>query len=121
MNIQLVSGDGAKWIQECINDFCPVAQRCIDPFHVVQWATEALDEVRRLAWRDALKNTKETPKKKRGRPRKDAPQKDTTAKDLKGSRFALVKAPEHLTKKQQAQLEFISKADPSRGCIEPIC
>ena len=32
-------------------------------------------------------------------------------KDLKGSRFALGKAPEHLTKKQQAQLEFIAKAD----------
>ena len=26
-NIQLVSGDGAKWIQACINDFCPVAKR----------------------------------------------------------------------------------------------
>ena len=32
-------------------------------------------------------------------------------KDLKGSRFALGKAPEHLTEKQQAQLEFIAKAD----------
>ena len=110
-NIQLVSGDGAKWIQECINDFCPAAKRCIDPFHVVQWATEALDEVRRLAWRDALKNSADKTTKERGRPKKGAPKKDTTAKDLKGSRFALGKAPEHLTKKQQAQLEFIAKAD----------
>lgn len=36
--------------------------------------------------------------------------KDTTAKDLKGSRFALGKAPEYLTKKQQAQLA-IAEAD----------
>ena len=110
-NIQLVSGDSAKWIQECINDFCPTAKRCIDPFHVVQWATEALDEVRRLAWRDALKNSADKTTKERGRPKKGATEKDTTAKDLKGSRFALGKAPEHLTKKQQAQLEFIAKAD----------
>ena len=60
-------------------------KRCIDPFHVVQWATEALDEVRRLAWRDALKNSADKTTKERGRPKKGAPKKDTTAKDLKGS------------------------------------
>jgi transposase len=27
--------------------------QCADPFHVVKWATEALDEVRRQAWNDA--------------------------------------------------------------------
>ena len=32
-------------------------------------------------------------------------------KDLKGSRFALGKAPENLTEKQEAQLEFIAKSD----------
>ena len=58
-----------------------------------------------------MKNSANKTPKKRGRPKKDAPKKDTTAKDLKGSRFALGKAPEHLTKKQQAQLEFIAKAD----------
>lgn len=67
--------------------------------------------MRRLAWRDALKNSADKTTKERGRPKKGATEKDTTAKDLKGSRFALGKAPEHLTKKQQAQLEFIAKAD----------
>ena len=109
--LKLVSGDGAKWIQECMDDYCPEAKRCIDPFHVVQWATQALDEVRRDAWRNALKNAKDMPKTKRGRPKKDAPKENTTAKDLKGSRFALGKAPEHLTEKQKAQLAFIAKAD----------
>ncbi len=32
---------------------CPDAVRCADPFHVVRWATDALDEVRREAWNDA--------------------------------------------------------------------
>jgi transposase len=40
----------------------PNAERCIDPFHVVQWATDALDEVRRDAWRDARKEVSKRPK-----------------------------------------------------------
>ena len=94
-----------------MDEFCPQAERCIDPFHVVQWATEALDEVRREAWREAQKKAKADPKRKPGRPTKDTPKKDTTAKDLKGSRYALGKAPEHLTEKQEAQLAFIAVSD----------
>lgn len=109
--LKLVSGDGAKWIQECMDDFCPQAERCIDPFHVVQWATDALDAVRREAWRCAHEKAKSTPKRKVGRPPKDASKRDDTAKDLKGSRFALGKAPDNLSEKQQAQLEFIAKSD----------
>ena len=30
----------------------PNAIRCADPFHVVSWATDALEEVRRAAWND---------------------------------------------------------------------
>ena len=109
--IQLVSGDGARWIQECIDEFCSEAKRCIDPFHVVQWATQALGAVRRTAWHDARKSTKDMPPKRCARPAKGSPKADTGAGDLKGSRFALGKAPENLTKKQQAQLAFIAKAD----------
>lgn len=32
-SLKLESCDGAKWIQECMDDFCPQAKRCIDPFH----------------------------------------------------------------------------------------
>ena len=46
-SIKVVTGDGAKWITECVNAFTPECERCVDPFHVVEWAMEALDEVRR--------------------------------------------------------------------------
>lgn len=52
-NIQSVSGDGAKWIDACIEKYIPHAKRCVDAFHVVTWATEGLDELRKEAWRDA--------------------------------------------------------------------
>ena len=44
--IQLVSGDGARWIKDTVQSYCPGATFCIDPFHVVSWCTELLDAVR---------------------------------------------------------------------------
>ena len=51
--IKLVSADGARWIADCVKEFCPNAERCIDPFHVVAWANDALDEIRKVAIRKA--------------------------------------------------------------------
>jgi transposase len=48
-----VSADGADWISAVVTRRCPSAVRCADPFHVVKWATEALDDVRRQAWNAA--------------------------------------------------------------------
>ena len=44
-SVMFATADGAGWIAECVERWCPNAERCIDPFHVVQWATEALDEL----------------------------------------------------------------------------
>lgn len=46
-SIRCVSGDGAAWIAACVRKYCPNAERCMDPFHVVQWATDELDLLRR--------------------------------------------------------------------------
>src|SRR3989304_5515460 len=40
--IELVSADGADWIAEVVNERCPNAALCLDPFPVVPWATAAL-------------------------------------------------------------------------------
>jgi transposase len=68
--IKLVSADGAGWITDCINDYCPNAERCIDPFHVVKWANEALDEVRKAAVRLANKEAGEGKKAERSKKNK---------------------------------------------------
>ena len=52
-SIEVVTGDGAKWITECVNEFIPGADQCVDNFHVVEWAMDALDEVRREVWCEA--------------------------------------------------------------------
>jgi transposase len=89
--VKLVSADAAEFIGTVVRDRCPKARICIDPFHVVAWATRALDDVRRDVWNQARRNGQRA-----------------HAKELKGARFALWKNPEDLTENQQAKLSWIS-------------
>jgi len=108
-----VSADGADWIADVVADRCPQAVRCADPFHVVAWATDALDELRRQAFNDARAQAR-TEKRGRGRPRADAPARPGTerASGLKGARVALWKNPDNLTTRQAAKLAWVAKTDP---------
>jgi transposase len=42
-----VSADGAEWIHPVVRAKAPQAEICLDAFHVVKWAGEKLDELRR--------------------------------------------------------------------------
>jgi transposase len=77
-----------------VSERCPAATLCIDSFHVVQWATDALDEVRRDVWNAARRSGM-----------------TEHARELKGARFALWKNPEDLTRRQQGKLAWIAKAN----------
>ena len=39
--------------KETIEEYCPNAEFCIDPFYVVSWCTMVLDEIRREEWNKA--------------------------------------------------------------------
>jgi transposase len=91
-HIELVSCDGGRWVRSALADHCPQAIVCMDPFHVVQMAGEALDQVRRDVWNAA-------------RHEGDA----KGARWLKGARWALWKAPERLSPAQAARLERIER------------
>ena len=113
-----VSADGAEWIADVVKVRAPQAIRCADPFHVVSWATDALDVLRRQAWNEARAMARTEPKGRAGRPRKDGSQASgprpghALAKALKGARYALWKNPENLTAKQQTKLDWIATTDP---------
>ena len=51
--LELVSCDMASWISGPVAERCPQAELCLDPFHIVQLATDALDEIRREVWNEA--------------------------------------------------------------------
>lgn len=42
-----VSADGADWIHPVVREKAPQAEICLDAFHVVKWANERLDDLRR--------------------------------------------------------------------------
>lgn len=101
-----VSADQAEWVAEVVTERCPQAVQCADPFHIVKWATDALDEVRRQAWNDARRHG---PRISKGRGRRDAA---GDARALKHARYALWKNPENLTHRQREKLAWIAKTDP---------
>jgi transposase len=103
-----ISSDAAGWIREAITQHCPQAIRCADAFHVVAWATEALDEQRRNAWNTARGAARGT---SRANNRNHRPTGDT--KTLKRARWALWKNPENLTERQHEQLAWIAKTHPT--------
>lgn len=72
---------------------CPQARLCLDPFHVVKWATDALDQVRREVWNAARKGGQ-----------------TALARELKGARYALWKSPGDLTAHQRAKLAWIDRS-----------
>ncbi len=109
-----VSADGADFIDVIVAATCPDAVRAADPFHVVKWATDALDDVRRGAWNDARALARTEPGRGRGRPRADAAPRPGSerARALKGARYSLWKNPENLTENQQVKLTWIAATDP---------
>jgi transposase len=100
--ISQVSADAADWIADVVAERCPTAVRCADPFHVVKWATEALDEERRRAWNSARGAVN----------RRRAGRASGHARQLKHARYALWKNPEDLTDHQRDKLAWIAKTDP---------
>lgn len=109
-----VSADAADWIAAVVAERCPDAVRCADAFHIVAWATDALDEVRRQAWNDARTLARGESTRARGRPRADAPARPghERARALKNARYALWKNPDNLTEHQTDKLAWIAKTDP---------
>jgi transposase len=88
--IKLISCDDAEWITRPVSERRPNATICLDPWHIVKAATDALDEIRRVVWNEARRSGNKQ-----------------LAKQLKGARFALWKRPEKLTDRQQAKLAWI--------------
>ncbi|MCA1680791.1 MAG: ISL3 family transposase, partial [Actinobacteria bacterium] len=92
--IELVSCDDAESITRPLAERCPNAVICLDPFHIVKAATDALDEIRREVWNEARRAGNKQ-----------------LAKELKGARFALWKNAASLTDRQKLKLASIQQTN----------
>jgi len=89
-----VSADGAEWIHGPFRERAPQAVICLDPFHVVGWATDAVDEVRRRMAAEL---------RRQGKP--------DQAAAVKGLRWALVKNPENQSPEQRGRVAEIARTN----------
>jgi transposase len=86
-----VSADGAEWIHSTVSERAPQALICLDPFHIMQWVTKALDGVRRKMWRQL--------------------QATGAGSEVKGARWALLKSPLQLNEDQRVSVAVIARTN----------
>jgi transposase len=89
-----VSCDGAEWIRTVVARRAPEAVICLDSFHVISWATKALDEVRRAEWNHLRRNGRAG-----------------AAREFKGMRWLLLRNWENLAPAQKATLRQLAQAN----------
>lgn len=88
-----VSIDMSAGYEKAVREAIPHARVCFDPFHVCQLASRAVDDVRRAEWNAKGKTTTKA------------------GKWVKGTRWALLKAPERHTEQQTALLAEVQDAN----------
>lgn len=93
-HLAFVTADGAAWIRDVVAVRAPDAIVCLDTFHVVSWATDALDQVRREEWNRL----------------RDSGAKHA-AKEFKGLRFLLRRNWENLTMRQRETIWALETAN----------
>ncbi len=92
--LRFVSCDGAEWIRTVVAAEAPDAIVTLDPFHLVQWANDALDEVRREEW-NTLRRKGEA----------------GAAKEFKGLRWLLLRNWENLRGDQRGVIRDLARAN----------
>ena len=93
-DLEFVTADGAAWIRDVVAARAPDAIVCLDTFHIVSWAIDALDQVRREEWNKLR-----------------AAGAAHAAKEFKGLRFLLRRNWENLTMGQRETLWALETAN----------
>jgi transposase len=111
--LEAVSLDLGKAYWAATNRRAPQARQCVDPFHLVALANEAVNKARLWAWNQE-RRAHPAPKRSVGRPPKHAPPPPGKARWIKHSRWALVKDPDRLN---PDQLEVLHQLRRSRSVL----
>ena len=89
-----VTCDGAEWIRAVVTERAPEAIVCIDTFHVIKWATDAVDQVRREEWNRLRKAGGAN-----------------AAKTIKGMRWVLLRNWENLGRADKTVIRELARAN----------
>jgi transposase len=107
--LEAVSMDLGAAFKKATDAKAPRARQCVDPFHLVALANEAISKARRWAWNLEREKAKSAPPRRRGRPPADSERPRDQARWIKHSRWALLKDPEQLLPSQLAVLHQLRR------------
>ncbi len=106
--LQAVSLDMGRAYKAATDTKAGHVRQCVDPFHVVKAANEAVDKARRWAWNAARADPE--PRRPRGRPPKGAPPpQPSKARWVKHTRWALLKDPSDLSGAQWETIDGLRR------------
>jgi len=104
--LEAISLDMGVAFANAVNERAPHVRQCVDPFHLVALANEAINQARRWAWNE---ERRVAPTKTRGRPRLDEPPRRDQVRWTKHTRWALLKDPANLSDEQLSVLHELRR------------
>ena len=107
--LQAVSMDLGLAYQAATDAKAPQARQCVDPFHVIQLANQAIDKTRLQAWKAERQAHPRVKRARAGRPAHGTPPPPNRPRWIKNTRWALVKDPDDLTDDQHATLHQLRR------------
>jgi transposase len=111
--LQAVSLDMGGAYKKATDAKAAQARQCVDPFHVVKLANEAIDKARRQAW-NIERRTNPAVKRSRGRPPAGSSPPPNRPRWVKHTRWALLKDPDDLN---DNQLEVLHQLRRERSVL----
>lgn len=106
--LEAVSLDMGAAYAQATTEEVPHAVQCVDPFHVVRLANQAIDQARRWAW-NLERRTNPPPRRPRGRPPKGSAPPPDRPRWIKHTRWPLLKDPDELNDRQLAVLDHLRR------------
>ena len=104
--LEAISLDMGIAFENATNEKAPNVRQCVDPFHLVWLANEAINQARRWAWNE---ERRVAPPRPRGRARLDEVRPRDQARWTKHTRWALLKDPANLSDEQLSVLHELRR------------
>jgi transposase len=106
--LEAISLDMGIAFQNAVNEKAPHVRQCVDPFHLVALANDAINQARRWAWNEERRVLE---KRSPGRPRIDEVRPHDHARWTKHTRWALLKDPANLSDEQLSVLHELRRSN----------
>jgi transposase len=106
--LEAISLDMGGAFEKATNEKAPHVRQCVDPFHLIKMANEAIDKARRWSWNEERRRV--SAPRGPGRPRHDDPARPRDEpRWVEHTRWALLKDPDNLSDEQLAVLHELKR------------